>query len=189
MHIKYTKCTFLLFLMTFFFLSEREKLNVSKMCITHLIKMTCIMYDSRSSYTKSHYEQRHFTELHSSKLTQLQTRRTWDRREWGEKKEKHNFIIVVMSGEKDLCGGSDPGSVAYLQTCSSNTSGQVISYTLIPRDDLISPIRERQCNDSQGLSCQFCTTNWTSWVNLIWTVCSNIQGQSLWTIPHFEIMK
>ena len=66
-----------------------------------------------------------------------------------------------MSGEEDLCGGSDPGSVAYLQTCSSNTSGQVISYTLIRRDDLISPIRERQSYDSEGLDCQFHTANWT----------------------------
>lgn len=57
-----------------------------------------------------------------------------------------------MSGEKDLCGYSDPGSKAYLQTGSSNTSGQLISYALIRRDDLISPIRERQCYDSQGLN-------------------------------------
>ena len=75
-----------------------------------------------------------------------------------------------MSGEEDLCRGSDPGSVAYLQTCSSNTSGQVISYTLIRRDDLISPIRERQGYDSEGLDCQFYTANWTelkhpSWIS------------------------
>lgn len=64
------------------------------------------MYDSKSLRTKSYYKQRHFTELHST-LTQLQTSRTWDRGE--EKKGKHNFITVVMSAEKDLCTGSDPG--------------------------------------------------------------------------------
>lgn len=75
-----------------------------------------------------------------------------------EEKE-HNFITVVMSGEKDLCGSSDPGSIAYLQTCSSNTPGQVISYPLIHRDDVIFPIRRQRCYDSQGLNCQFYTTN------------------------------
>lgn len=67
------------------------------------------------------------------------------------KKGKRNFITVVMSAEKDLHAGSDPGSIAYLQTCSSNTSGQVISYPLICRDDLISPIRRWQSYDSHRL--------------------------------------
>lgn len=56
-----------------------------------------------------------------------------------------------MSVEKALRWYSDPGSIAYLQSCSCNTSGQVISYTLIGRDDLISPIRERQGYDSLGI--------------------------------------
>lgn len=61
-----------------------------------------------------------------------------------------------MSGEKkDLRGGSDSGSKAYLQTCGSNTCGQVINYTLIRRDDLISPIKERQRYDSWVLNCAF----------------------------------
>lgn len=71
-----------------------------------------------------------------------------------------------MSGEIDLCRGSDPGNIAYLQTRSSNTSGQVISYTLIRRDNLISPIKE-QHYDLLGLILSI--LYWTSQVNLIWT--------------------
>lgn len=86
--------------------------------------------------------------------------RTWDTEE--EEKRKHNFITAVISEQKDLCGGSDPGSTAYLQTRSSNTSGQVISYALIRRDDMISPIRKQQHYDSQRIHCRIYAAEWNS---------------------------
>lgn len=89
-----------------------------------------------------------FLLLSQSTLTQLQTSRARD----GRKRQRHNFITAVMSGAKVQRRYGDPGGIAYLQTCSSNASRQVISYTLIRRDDLISPpIREPRHYDSSGL--------------------------------------
>lgn len=101
-----------------------------------------------------------------AETTQQHTDPAPDKQDMRQKK-RHNFITVVMSGEKDLCGCTDPGGRAYLQTCSRNTSGQLISYTLTCRDDPISPIRPQQCNDSQGLNLiQLTEPMKSTWVKL-----------------------
>lgn len=104
-----------------------------------------------------------------AETTQQHTDPAPDKQDMRQKK-RLNFITVVMSGEKDLCGCTDPGSRAYLQTCSRNTSGQLISYTLICREDPISPIRPLQYSDSLGLNfIQLTGPMKSTWVKLLLT--------------------